>query len=185
MTKIKLKMTGLEELCQGLEALKKVLSDQAEAIEELLHLIIKAPRIFSYGAGRSGLVARMLAMRLRHLRREAYVVGEVVTPATRPEDLLIVISGSGSTPAALLVAETAKAHGATVALITVNADSPLARLADVVVKLEVPPTTALPLGTIIEDLALLLSDTVIVPELMRRLGVSERQMREIHTNLDV
>ena len=60
------------------------------------------------GAGRSGLVAKAFAMRLMHLGFTAYVVGETITPAMRPKDLLVIFSGSGRTKTIADIAETAR-----------------------------------------------------------------------------
>jgi len=68
-----------------------------DEIESFLKEILKADRIFIMGAGRSGLVAKAFAMRLMHLGLHSYVVGETITPALKPGDLLVVFSGSGKT----------------------------------------------------------------------------------------
>jgi 6-phospho-3-hexuloisomerase len=95
-----------------------------------------AKRIFIAGAGRSGLVLRMAAMRLMHLGLTVHVAGDTTTPAIAAGDLLIVASGSGTTAGIVRSAETAANVGARIAAITTNLDSPLARLADVAI--EVP-----------------------------------------------
>ncbi|UVJ39991.1 6-phospho-3-hexuloisomerase [Arthrobacter sp. CJ23] len=92
-----------------------------------------AGRVFVTGAGRSGLVLKMAAMRLMHLGLNVHVVGEITAPAIRSGDLLLVASGSGTTSGVVKAAETAARQGARVAAYTTNADSPLAELADVVV----------------------------------------------------
>ena len=56
-----------------------------------------ADRIFVTGAGRSGLVLKMAAMRLMHLGLTVHVVGEITAPAIRSGDLLLAASGSGTT----------------------------------------------------------------------------------------
>ncbi len=54
-------------------------------------------RVFVAGAGRSGLVLRMAAMRLMHLGMTVHVAGDTTTPAISSGDLLLVASGSGTT----------------------------------------------------------------------------------------
>ncbi len=66
-------------------------------IKLMIQKILESKRIFLMGAGRSGLVAKAFAMRLMHLGFSVYVVGETTTPAVRPEDVVIAISGSGET----------------------------------------------------------------------------------------
>ncbi|WP_427173228.1 6-phospho-3-hexuloisomerase [Arthrobacter sp. 92] len=92
-----------------------------------------ARRIFVSGAGRSGLVLKMAAMRLMHLGLAVHVVGETTTPAIRPGDLLLAASGSGTTAGVVKAAETAAAQGARVVAYTANTGSPLAAGAAAVV----------------------------------------------------
>jgi 6-phospho-3-hexuloisomerase len=90
-------------------------------------------RVFAAGAGRSGLVLRMAAMRLMHLGLTVHIAGDTTTPAISSGDLLLVASGSGTTSGVVKSAETASKAGARIAAFTTNPDSPLARLADTVV----------------------------------------------------
>jgi 6-phospho-3-hexuloisomerase len=92
-----------------------------------------ASRVFVAGAGRSGLVLRMAAMRLMHLGMNVHIAGDTTTPAIASGDLLLVASGSGTTSGVVKSAETAAKAGARIAAFTTNADSPLAGLADAVV----------------------------------------------------
>lgn len=87
-------------------------------------------RVFVAGAGRSGLVLRMTAMRLMHLGMTVHVAGDTTTPSINSGDLLLVASGSGTTPGVVKSAETAQKVGAHVAAFTTNPDSPLAGFAD-------------------------------------------------------
>jgi 6-phospho-3-hexuloisomerase len=106
---------------------------EGDQLEALASSIRSAERIFVSGAGRSGLVLRMAAMRLMHLGMQVYVAGDTTTPAIREGDLLLVASGSGTTAGVVKAAETAAAAGARVAAVTTNAGSRLAGLADAVV----------------------------------------------------
>lgn len=93
----------------------------------------QADRIFVAGAGRSGLVLRMAAMRLMHLGHTVHVAGDTTTPAISSGDLLLVASGSGTTSGIVKAAETAAKAGALVAALTTNQASPLAALSDALV----------------------------------------------------
>jgi len=134
----------------------------------------KQGRILVMGAGRSGLVGRAFAMRLLHLGYNAYVLGETIVPAIREGDIVIAISGSGKTKLIVTAAEAAKEAKARLIAVTSYPDSPLGRLADLVI--EVPGRTKYsnetdyfarqilgmteplaPLGTLFED------TTMIVP----------------------
>ena len=92
-----------------------------------------ADRIFVAGAGRSGLVLRMAAMRLMHLGHTVHVAGDTTTPAITSGDLLLVASGSGTTSGVVKAAETSARAGARIAAFTTNPESPLAALSDALV----------------------------------------------------
>ena len=83
----------------------------AESLTQAEMLMETAPRIFVAGAGRSGLCMRALGMRLMHLGKTVYVVGETTTPSIAAEDLLILGSGSGRTTGLLAMAEKARTPG--------------------------------------------------------------------------
>jgi 6-phospho-3-hexuloisomerase len=119
-----------DELSRTFEAL-----DEAQ-LDELERRVLAANRVFVAAAGRSLLAIRGFAMRLMHFGFDAYVVGETVTPAIQPGDLLLIASGSGSTATLVVMAEKAKKVGADIALITTRPDSPLGKLADHIVHLE-------------------------------------------------
>jgi 6-phospho-3-hexuloisomerase len=104
-----------------------------EQVAVLARFLTEASRVFVAGAGRSGLVLRMAAMRLMHLGLDVHVAGDTTTPAIGAGDLLLVASGSGTTSGVVKSAETAKKSGAQVAAFTTNAESPLAALADALV----------------------------------------------------
>ena len=82
-----------------------------ENFDNFINLIIKATRIYIIGAGRSGLIARAFGMRLVHLKKKVFIVGETITPAMRKGDTLIAVSGSGKTTWVVETARASKAHG--------------------------------------------------------------------------
>lgn len=105
----------------------------AQQIAAFAALLGQTGRVFIAGAGRSGLVLRMAAMRLMHLGLTVHVAGDTTTPAITSDDLLLVASGSGTTSGVVKSAKTAANAGARIAAFTTNPDSPLAALADAVV----------------------------------------------------
>jgi len=158
-------------------------------------------KVLVMGAGRSGLVGKAFAMRLLHLGYNVYVLGETIVPSIGRGDLVIAISGSGRTKLIVTAAEAAKHVGATVIAITSYADSPLGKIADIVV--EVPGRTKIakeedyfarqilgiheplaPLGTLFEDMVMIFLDSVVV-ELMHRLGKTEEDLRALHANIEL
>ncbi|WP_433876296.1 6-phospho-3-hexuloisomerase [Sinomonas atrocyanea] len=100
-----------------------------DELEGTVRALEEAPRVFVTGEGRSGLMGRAFAMRLMHLGLTAYVVGETTTPALRDGDLLVAVSGSGTTAHTVQVAQAAVTAGARVHAVTSGAESALARLA--------------------------------------------------------
>ncbi|MFZ8807812.1 MAG: 6-phospho-3-hexuloisomerase [Pyrobaculum sp.] len=183
-------------------ALDTIKLDEIEKFVKTIEEIYRAnKKILVVGVGRSGLVGRAFAMRLRHLGVRSYVVGETITPSVEEGDLLVAISGSGSTQIVVAAAEAAKRMKAKVAAITTYYDSPLGRLADLVVF--VPGRTKLasmddyfarqilgiheplsPLGTLFEDASMVVLDAVVA-ELMKRLGKNESELARRHANIEV
>lgn len=151
-----------------------------DQINALIDEILNADRIYTMGAGRSGLVAKSFAMRLMHLGLSAFVIGETVTPAMKQGDIVIVFSGSGATKTVADIAETAKEIGGRVCLITSKKESRIGRIADCIVIIEsqrdrVADESAefeirqmmgehksfAPLGTIFETTAMVFADAII------------------------
>ncbi|MEM1617979.1 MAG: 6-phospho-3-hexuloisomerase [Desulfurococcaceae archaeon] len=174
--------------------------EKEKIVDELLRVKKENKKVFVTGAGRSGLVAKAFAMRLLHLNFNIYVIGETILPPVTQGDLLIAVSGSGRTKTIVTVAETAKSIGAKVVAVTTYPDSPLGKLADIVVR--IPGRTKLaveedylvrqivgiheplaPLGTLFEITTLVFLDGII-SELMYRLGVSEEELKERHANIE-
>jgi 6-phospho-3-hexuloisomerase len=138
-------------------------------------------RWFFSGQGRSGLVAKMAAMRFMHIGRTVHFVGEVSAPSIRKGDALLVISGSGETPVSLGFARIAKAEGASVATLTHKPDGTLARMADVTLNVPVGETAQFG-GSLFEQCSLILLDSVIL-SMAQRMPDAHRLMLDRHTNL--
>jgi 6-phospho-3-hexuloisomerase len=157
-------------------------------------------RIFIVGAGRSGLVAKAFAMRLLHLGFSVYVVGETILPSMSKGDVLVAVSGSGRTKSVVAIAEAAKSLGTKILALTSYLDSPLGKLADIIVR--IPGRTKLakeedyyirqvlgvheplaPLGTLFEATTMIFLDG-IVAELMHKLGITESELQERHANIE-
>ena len=199
---------------EALEAMREIASfiyraadviDPSE-VEKFVDLLIDVYRangrriVLVMGAGRSGLVGRAFAMRLMHMGFHVYVLGDTIVPSVRKGDVVIAISGSGRTRLIVTAAEAAKQVGATVVAITTYPDSPLGRLADLVVKVPGRAKTAkmddyfarqilgvheplAPMGTLFEDTTMVFLDGVVY-SLMRRLEISEDEMKKRHANIE-
>lgn len=162
----------------------------AAALTRACDLLATAPRVFVCGQGRSGLIMRMLAVRLLHLGRPVHVIGETTTPPIAAGDLLIVCSGSGRTSIPQLVADRAVAAGATLLLFSAVGESPIAALADTIVVVPAPPkgggTDARSHqyeGSLFEQAVLLLCDACF-ETLRTNLGLGPDDLRAAHANLE-
>ncbi len=162
------------------------------ATEAFVSLLLEADEIFCAGAGRSGFQIRGFAMRLMHMGRTSYMVGETCTPNITDKGLLVICSGSGSTKSLVNHANKAKEVGAKVALITINPNSPIGELADVVIEIPgVSPKSAVqgsvksiqPMGSLFEQSEGIYLDIVIMI-LMEKLGLDSDTMFGRHANME-
>jgi 6-phospho-3-hexuloisomerase len=159
------------------------------AIDPLVDLLVAAPRVFTAGEGRSGFMAKAFAMRLMHLGLTVYAVGETITPGFDNADVLLAVSGSGTTPGTLRAAQQAREKGGTVLAVTTDTRSPLAELA--VEVLDVPAatkqrsageaTTQQPLGSLFDQCTHVLLDAICL-EIARRRDVSLDEARSQHAS---
>lgn len=172
-----------------------------EAIKAMLQKTMDSDRIFVMGAGRSGLVAKAFAMRLMHLGFSVYVVGETTTPAVRPQDVVIAISGSGETRSIADLGKIVKDIGSTLITVTSKKESTLGRISDIAVVL---PSKSKndhdaggyleknmrgeyrnlpPLGTSFEITSMVFLDSIIA-QLITLTGASEAELKSRHTNIE-
>lgn len=164
---------------------------QGDQLERLADVLGRAPRIFVAGEGRSGFMAKAFAMRLMHLGLPVHVVGETTTPPIAAGDLLVAVSGSGTTAGTVRVAEQAVAVGAGVHAVTADADAPLARLATHVLLLpaatkhrragEAP--TVQPLSSLFDQVTHVSLDVVCLM-LARRRNVDNATAAAAHANTE-
>lgn len=190
------------EILQGIQDTIDNLNQQHidVLIENLMEAREQGKKVVLVGAGRSGLVGKAFAMRLMHLGFNVYVMGETITPSVGEGDLVIVVSGSGTTNLPVTVAEMSKILGAKVLAITSHPDSPLGKISDHVALVLGRGLGALeeeyfsrqllgeheslaPMGTMFEDTCMVLFDSVVA-ELMAKLEVSEEEMRERHAVIE-
>src|SRR5881409_4186170 len=199
--------TSLRQFREAYEEIMDRVKDSIDHVSErevsgFVELLVKekSRRILVLGVGRSGLIGRAFAMRLMHLGFEVYVLGETITPAVGKGDLVVAISGSGTTKLAVTAATIGKEVGATVVAITSFPKSDLGRLADHVVQVKGRTKVAeetdyftrqmtgvheplAPLGTIFEIACTVFLDSLIV-ELMYRLGRSEKELMRHHATIE-
>ncbi len=160
----------------------------AEDVVKLDTLFFQANRIFVYGAGRSGLVARAFAIRLVHLGFQTFVIGETIGAPVRKGDLVFIVSGSGETIPAVMTAEIAHKLGAKLIVVTSKKNSRITEFADLSIFLSADCKDAerkilAPLGTLFEASSWILLDN-IVAELMHKKNETEQSMRQRHATLE-
>jgi 6-phospho-3-hexuloisomerase len=190
----------MQLMASKIRAISKTISD--DNVEQFLAELLHAKHIYVMGAGRSGLVAKAFAMRLMHLGLQAYVVGETITPAVTRDDVMVVFSGSGKTQTVADLAETAKAIGAHICLITSNPDSRIGKISDCIVIIEHhrddveddavefeirqmlgEHKSFAPLGTLFETASIVFADAVI-SRLMEITKTDENALKNRHTNIE-
>ena len=152
-------------------------------IARAVGILLAAPAIFVYGAGRSGIIGRAFAMRLVQTGLTAYVIGESVTPIVRSGDAVVIISDRGESQSSIQTANIVRREGADLIVVTGRGNSKLAHAATLLLTLDFPEDaergSLAPLGTLFESASLLLSDAVIAA-LMQARGESEESMRRRH-----
>lgn len=157
--------------------------ESVEETDKFVDLIIGCRRIFLYGVGRSGLIAKAFAIRLVQMGLEVFFVGETVTPIVEEGHLVIIVSYTGETMSAIQTANIVRRVGAKVVAITANSHSKLAAASNLVMEIHPPKDDEkkrlAPMGTLFEDATLIYLDS-IVAMLMEKLGQSEGLMRKRH-----
>lgn len=154
-----------------------------ESFLELSRQLPQARRTFLTGAGRSGLVARSFGMRLMHAGLPAFIPGETITPAAGPGDLLVAISCTGQTGYTAYLADRAKELGSSVAVITAEPDSPLARRADQVILIPATAEDIVIRAAVFEHATSLCLDAVF-NVLAEKLKLDLAAFRQYHANLE-
>lgn len=162
------------------------------AVDAACDLIAKARTVGVYGCGREALQLKGFAMRLFHLGIPVSVVGDMTMPALGTGDVFLTSSGPGETTTVLTLMEVARKAGATNLLLTAQADSSAARLADFMLLIPAQTmandqgaakTSVLPMGSVFEG-ALFILFEVMVLKLKGLLAVTPEAMRARHTNME-
>ena len=162
----------------------------SESIEKLIEELLNAQKIFVFGTGRSGLVAKAFAMRLMQLGLNVYVIGETISPPTEKNDLIILVSGSGETHSVVFAAQVCRKIGTKIVGVTSDSNSTLAKYSDLIITLKGgnkyrknAEWKIAPLGTLFEITAMVFFDA-IVAELMSRKGMEEETLRKRHAIIE-
>lgn len=159
-------------------------------IDLAMMMISSADRIFFSALGRAGFMGKSFVMRLMHMGKEVYVVGETNTPNFIEKDLLIICSGSGETKQFLQIAEKAKAFGGSVLAFLGTPGSTLSRLADCSIVIQAPSKrqedsefqSVQPMASLFEQGILLAGDAMILTMMAQATGNAD--MFHKHSNLE-
>jgi 6-phospho-3-hexuloisomerase len=161
-------------------------------VQEMADAINGADKLYTAGAGRSGLIMKTFCMRCMHMGMRAYVVGETVTPAIGKDDFLLIGSGSGETGTLTVVADKARRLGAAIGLVTIYPGSTIGQKADHIITLpgttfksdNAPVVTSMqPAGNLFEQTMFLLMDTLVVALLEKR-DIKYEDLSKLHANLE-
>lgn len=167
-----------------LDNIKKTLETEIEGTDKFVDYIISSRKVFIYGVGRSGLIAKAFAIRLVQMGLEVFFIGETVTPIVEEGNVVVIVSYTGETMSAMQTANIVRRVGAKVVSITANEHSKLAGASNHVILIHPPKDEErkrlAPLGTLFEDATLIYLDG-IVAMLMEKLGQSEGGMRKRHS----
>jgi len=154
-----------------------------EAVKQTIEEFIDAKKIFIYGVGRSGMIGQAFAVRLVQMGFDVHFVGDMTTPFVDEGDLVVIVSNTGETMSAVQTANIVRRVGARVISVTSNPNSKLGHASNII--LEVGQTKddqkkrLAPLGTIFEDAALVMFDSMI-PLIMERTEQNEASLRRRH-----
>lgn len=170
------------------QATKNVDEDQLIKVFATLH---NANRLFFHTNGRSLMTIKYYAQRLMHQGYRVFIVNDVATPAIKEGDALVLVSACGEEANLITAAKTVKEIGS-IKLVVVTADenSTLGKMADVLVKINVPvpgseeDKSIQPIGAQFEQAVLYIMDVGLSHYTMARLGITlEGSQNPLHANL--
>lgn len=177
-------MTMKESLDYIIRNVKEALANvDPEAIEQTIREFIDARKIFIYGVGRSGLIGQAFAVRLVQMGFDVHFVGDMTTPFVDEGDLVVIVSNTGETMSAVQTANIVRRVGARVISVTSNPNSKLGHASNIILEVgqskDDQKKKLAPLGTIFEDAALVMFDSM-VPLIMERTEQNEASLRRRH-----
>lgn len=160
-----------------------------EVTRQELDLIFEHNRIFLAGAGRSQLALKAFAMRLTQVGKEVYVYNSETTPAFLKNDVLVIASGSATTPSMLSLVKKAKEIDGVVWLLTAAKQTEMTQLADVKTtlpcksKFDYETNQQQPLGSLFEQSVWIYGDAFII-DYMQQQQIDEQFLANRHNNLE-
>ncbi len=154
--------------------------------------LVNQRRFFLLASGRSAFILQCFATRLVHLGAEVYIVTNLASiPALRKKDIIIVLSGSGTTSIVVSLlnnyVNSIKPYG--IVTITSHPETIIGRVGDITIKLKgrskrdkAEGDTAIlsPEGTMFEQIAFCYLDAIIA-ELAIKMGKTNDDLLEKHS----
>jgi 6-phospho-3-hexuloisomerase len=172
----------------------KYFSHTQKFIDLVYDGLINKRKFFLLASGRSAFILQCFATRLVHLGAEVYMVTNLGSiPALTDDDILIVLSGSGTTAIVVSLLKnyvnTVKPYG--IISITSHPETIIGRIGDITIKLkgrtkrdkvDLHDDTAIltPEGTMFEIAAFVYLDAIIA-ELAIKMGRTNAEMLEKHS----
>lgn len=110
---------------------------QEQDLKQAVNMINSSKRLFFFGVGGSGIVAtdayhKFLRSSISSFHSTDYHIQLMEVSLMTKEDCAIIISHTGKSKETIYIAESAKESGAKIIVVTSQANSPLAKLGDVV-----------------------------------------------------
>jgi 6-phospho-3-hexuloisomerase len=187
----------LKNLKENMENINKNFKYTQKFIDVLMDGLRNKRRFFLLASGRSGMILQCFETRLVHLGAEVHFISNSRSiPALRKEDILVVLSGSGTTEivVALLNSYVNKVKPFSIVSITSHPETIIGRVGDITIKLkgrtkkdkhkadDLDDSAVLtPEGTAFEQVAFTYLDAIIA-ELAIRMGKSNEDMLKEHSD---
>ncbi|MBD3340539.1 MAG: SIS domain-containing protein [Candidatus Lokiarchaeota archaeon] len=182
----------MNNLKQNMEYINQNFKYTQKFIDLIYDGLMNKRKFFLLASGRSAFILECFATRLVHLGAEVYMVTNLASmPALKKEDILIVLSGSGTTPIVVSLLKnyvnTVKPHG--IVTITSHPETIIGRVGDITIKLKgrskkdrAQDDTAIltPEGTAFEQVAFTYLDAIIA-ELAIKLGKTNEDLLKEHS----
>lgn len=142
-------------------------------------------KIVGVGAGRVGYALRAFIMRLNHFGFNASFIGDTNVPALNKYDMLLVASTSGQTPTILYYTEVGYSkQNCYIVSFTGDQDSPIARLSNLHIKLDLSDSKMYIMKTYGELMLNILFDSIIEQMLTLEQQFDPQIICNNHSNLE-
>lgn len=180
------KMSNITKIINELSNIPEPLRDKER--KRVIKLIHDSKHIFVSGSGRSGLMVDGFANRLLQLGLSVSVVGEITSPHTHSNDLIIFNSASGKSEKMIAQVKKANSNGVRSLLFTTDKESPLARNCEEVVTIKAQSkytntTSIQPMGGLFEQYSLLFFDSLIL-DYLDEYNMLEETMIDNHADIE-